>query len=142
MHIIGRKKCIGPKQVGPPCFKSAWVLSAAAMVLVGSAARAGCARGAEAFAKCSSCHSMQPGQHLMGPSLALLSGRKAGSVEGFAFSAAMRGSDVVWNEQTLERFIEDPRGMIPGTAMPFRGLKDAAERQALVCYLLQQPQSR
>jgi cytochrome c len=74
----------------------------------------------------------------MGPSLAGLRDRKAGSVEGFAFSAALRASSVAWNAETLDRFIEDPQGTMRGTAMPFRGIKDATERAALVCYLLEQ----
>jgi len=94
--------------------------------------------GAEAFTKCSACHSLQPGQHLMGPSLAKLRDRKAGRVDGFVFSTILRTSDVVWNEETLNRFIEDPQRAMPGTAMPFRGLKNTSERAALVCYLLEQ----
>jgi len=74
----------------------------------------------------------------MEPSLARLRDRKTENVEGFVFSAALRTSDVVWNEHTLQRFIEDRQAMIRGTAMPFRGLKDATERAALVCYLSEQ----
>ena len=74
----------------------------------------------------------------MGPSLARLRGRKAGSVEGFVFSMALRNSDVLWSEETLNRFIEDPQNTMRGTVMPFRGIKDPTERAALVCYLLEQ----
>jgi cytochrome c len=119
--------------------KSSWMLIAAALAASTGYADCDRVRGAEAFTKCSACHSLQPGQHLMGPSLAKLRERKAGTVEGFAFSPALRTSDMIWNEETLSRFIEDPQNTVRGTAMPFRGIKDANERAALVCYLLEQP---
>jgi cytochrome c2 len=119
---------------------SCCLLLAAAAVAVSQTSYADCdrARGAEAFTKCSACHSLQPGQHLMGPSLAKLRDRKVGSLAGFVFSMALRNSDVVWTEETLNRFIEDPQNTIRGNVMPFRGIKDSAERVALVCYLLEQ----
>lgn len=121
-------------------YKSCWLLIPAAALAVSQTSYAGCdrARGAEAFTKCSACHSLQPGQHLMGPSLAKLRDRKAGGVEGYVFSMALRNSDVVWTEETLNRFIEDPQNTMRGTTMPFRGIKDPTERAALVCYLFEQ----
>jgi cytochrome c len=92
--------------------------------------------GEQAFAKCTACHSLQAGQQMMGPSLNGLRGRRAGSLEGFNFSSALRASGLVWNEVTLDAFLANPQSFVQGTVMPFGGLKDASERGALVCYLL------
>jgi cytochrome c len=85
--------------------------------------------GEQAFAKCTACHSLQA-------SLNGLRGRRAGSLEGFNFSSALRASGLVWNEVTLDAFLANPQSFVQGTVMPFGGLKDASERGALVCYLL------
>lgn len=73
---------------------------------------------------------------MMGPSLHGLNGRRAGGVDGFAYSSALRGSEVVWNDATLDAFLKSPQAFLPGTAMPFGGIQNAEERAALVCYLL------
>jgi cytochrome c len=94
------------------------------------------ALGEQVFTKCIACHSLQAGQHMMGPSLHGLSGRRAGTVDGFSFSPALRDSGIVWNEVTLDSFIQSPQTSVPGTVMPFGGIKSATDRGALVCYLL------
>ncbi len=73
---------------------------------------------------------------MMGPSLAGLSGRKAGSVEGFAYSPALEESEVVWSQETLSAFLENPIQYIPGNLMPFGGLRKQEQREALIEYLL------
>jgi cytochrome c len=95
------------------------------------------AEGKKQFAKCAACHSMAPGVHLMGPSLAGLNGREAGSVEGFAFSPAMQDSGLVWGRDSLSQFLAAPADAIPGNLMPFGGLRKAEQRDALVTYLLE-----
>jgi cytochrome c len=92
--------------------------------------------GEQVFAKCTACHSLQAGQHMTGPSLHGLRGRRAGTVEGFSFSPALRDSGIVWGEATLDSFLQSPQTFIPGTVMPFGGIKSATDRAALVCYLL------
>ena len=94
------------------------------------------ALGEQAFAKCAACHSLQQGQQLMGPSLDHLRDRRAGSIEGFNFSSALRASGLIWNAETLDAFLRSPQSFVRGTVMPFGGLKDATERGALVCYLM------
>jgi len=88
-----------------------------------------------AFNQCKSCHSVKPGDHGIGPSLAGIFGTKAGDIEGFEFSSAMKESGLVWDEATLDTFLLDPRGTIPGTKMSFAGLKDDAKRQEVIAYL-------
>jgi cytochrome c len=91
----------------------------------------------QAFDKCLVCHSLNEQQHgAAGPSLYRLGGRKAGTVEGFKFSKALRTSDVIWNEITLDAFLKDPQKSIPRNVMPFAGLKNEEERKALICFLL------
>lgn len=72
----------------------------------------------------------------MGPSLASLEGRKAGSVDGFLFSAAMESSDIVWDQDSLSAFLANPSEFMPGMVMPFGGLRDETQRNALVEFLL------
>ncbi|MNY65674.1 Cytochrome c-552 [compost metagenome] len=62
-------------------------------------------------------------------------GRKIGSAEGFAYSAAMSGSAGSWSAERLDAFLTSPATALPGTAMPFSGLKKAEDRQSLIIYL-------
>ncbi len=109
-----------------------------ATILVASAgAQADCdsGMGKKVFNKCVACHSMEPDQHMMGPSLHGLMGRKVGTVEGFVYSPAMEEADFTWNEETLSAFLEAPMQYLPGTTMPFGGLKKQEQREALNCYI-------
>ncbi len=85
---------------------------------------------------CRTCHTMKAGDNRQGPSLAGIVGRKAGSVEGYAFSASMKQSGVVWDEATLDQFITDPEKVVSGTTMkPYGGITDAAVRKAIIEFL-------
>ncbi|MPZ10508.1 MAG: c-type cytochrome [Kiloniellaceae bacterium] len=66
-------------------------------------------------ARCAACHSLEPGQSRIGPALAGLAGRTAGIVEGARYSSALRDSGLVWNAETLEAFLANPREAVPGT---------------------------
>jgi cytochrome c2 len=109
------------------------------LTLVGAAgARAGdVENGKVVFEKCTACHSLEAGHDEEGPSLAGIFGRKAASVKGYRYSAAMKRSDVVWADDTLDAFIQDPQAFIAGNRMPFDGLKDKGERDDLLAYLKQ-----
>lgn len=92
--------------------------------------------GARAFGPCAACHSLEPGRHMTGPSLARLWDRKAGAVEGFArYSPALKSADVVWNEETLNAWLADPKALVPGNTMTFPGIKDAKARAGLIAFL-------
>lgn len=94
------------------------------------------ARGAVAFRQCAACHSLEPGSHLTGPSLAQILGRRAGTGEGFPrYSDALKKSGIVWNEKTLDGFLNSPQRSIPGNLMPFPGIQDKQQRADLVAYL-------
>ncbi|HLG89319.1 MAG TPA: cytochrome c family protein [Alphaproteobacteria bacterium] len=84
---------------------------------------------------CALCHSIEPGQNLVGPSLAGVVGRKAGQVEGFPYSDANRKSGLTWDPQTLNTYLTSPRGLVPGTKMSFPGLKNPDDRAAIIAFL-------
>jgi cytochrome c len=113
------------------------VLACALLLVSSSALAAGDAkRGAQVFRQCMACHSTEPGEHMTGPSLAHVWGRKAGTVEGFArYSDAMKHADVTWNEAALDKWLADPERFIPGTSMTFPGLKQPRDREDVAAYL-------
>ena len=88
------------------------------------------------FAQCAACHSVQPGKNGVGPSLAGVAGRKAGTAPGYAYSEALRASGLSWNAATLDRWLTGPRKLVPGTKMPFPGIPDAPRRKQVVAYLM------
>ena len=104
-------------------------------ILIFSIANAGDpVKGKKVFMKCVACHSLQEGKNKMGPPLNNLLGRKAGSVEGYKYSKAMKNSGVVWNEESLDKFLTKPRKFIPKTKMSFRGIKKKSLRDDLISF--------
>jgi len=106
--------------------------------LVGLEARAAGdpARGAKVFQACTACHSVEPGEHMTGPSLARISSRTAGAVEGFLrYSDAMKKSNVVWNDANLDKWLANPQRFLSGTSMTFAGIQEAKDRQDVIAYL-------
>jgi cytochrome c len=83
---------------------------------------------------CASCHSLEAGQNRTGPSLAAVNGRAAGSVERARYSPALRDSTVVWNAETLDRFLASPCQFLPGTTMTM-SVTNEGQRRALVDFL-------
>jgi len=96
-------------------------------------------RGADFFAQgCGACHSVLPDKNMTGPSLAGVVGRKAGSLPSFPrYSSALKSSDVVWGDNTLDAWLTNPQGFIPGNRMVFPGLEDAQARADLIAFLKQ-----
>jgi nitrite reductase (NO-forming) len=87
------------------------------------------------FRKCQACHFVEPGKNMLGPSLAGIIGRKAGTEAGFNYSPAMKSADIVWNLQTLDQYLTDPAKVVPGNKMPFPGLKTDHDRADVIAYL-------
>ncbi|MFT4506316.1 c-type cytochrome [Caballeronia sp. 15711] len=99
-------------------------------------ADANTSRGVAVFSSnCAVCHSAAPSENRIGPSLSGVIGRKAGTYHGFNYSQAMTKSGVVWNAETLTRFLRDPQITVPQTRMAFPGVSDDADRAALIEYL-------
>jgi cytochrome c2 len=92
--------------------------------------------GEKQFSKCATCHSLEVDKHMAGPSLAGLEDRTAGSQPGFIYSFALEESSIVWTQETLSLFLEDPQRIVPGNVMAFGGLRKAEQREALIVYLL------
>ena len=85
---------------------------------------------------CRTCHVADEGDHRLGPSLHGIVGREAGSSSGARYSSAMRNSDVVWDEEALDRFLENPDAVVPGHNMkPFGGVSSTEERAKIIAYL-------
>lgn len=94
------------------------------------------ARGAKLFKRCQSCHSLeQEGRHKVGPNLWAIYGAKPGTKEGFKYSAAMTAMDIVWNDETLSGYLENPRKFLPGGKMSYAGLRKPEDRAAILAFL-------
>src|SRR5689334_20977422 len=108
----------------------------ATAVLALQANAADLAAGKSVFnANCSICHSVQPGKNMVGPSLFGIMGRKTGSVPGFHYSPANQNANITWDPATLDKYLQSPRSVIPGTIMTYAGVKDDTKRSDLVAYL-------
>jgi cytochrome c len=110
----------------------------AATLLAGSpgwAADGDPGRGEEIYQRCMACHALA--QNRVGPRHCGLFGRKAGSVPNYQYSAAMKKHGVTWDDETLDRFLENPLKTVPGTKMGYAGVKDEQERADLIAYLKQ-----
>lgn len=119
-----------------------WLAGATLAIAAGAAAgspargaRLDTVRGEALYARCLACHALAYDR--TGPRHCGLFGRKAGTVPGFAYSEAMKRSNIVWNSQTLDMFLKEPTRAVPGTSMGYDGVKDAGERAALIAYLRQ-----
>ena len=85
--------------------------------------------GEKVFKKCKACHVADAEKHKTGPHLVNIMGRAAGSVDGYKkYSKAMKSSDIVWNEETLDGYLEKPKAYVKGTRMVFAGLGKEADR--------------
>jgi cytochrome c len=107
------------------------------MILNGAAMAAGDPQAGESVfkKKCAVCHTTVPGQNKIGPSLHGVVGHHSAAAPNFAYSEAMKKADKTWDAATLETYLENPRGVVPGTKMIFPGLKDEKERQDVIAYL-------
>jgi len=126
--------------------QKAWARGGAALVVAAllalpatpASAEGDAAKGEKVFKKCKACHVVDKEQNRVGPHLVGLFGRKAASVEGYKYSKAMKAKGeegLVWNEETLAKYLEKPKKMVPGTKMAFPGLKKEKDRANIIAYL-------
>jgi len=93
-------------------------------------------KGERIFQQCKACHTADKGgKNGVGPKLSGVFGSKAGAVEGFNYSEAMKNAGVVWDEATLGEYIKDPKTRIPGNKMVFVGLKRQEQIDDVIAYL-------
>lgn len=85
---------------------------------------------------CRTCHTVKEGDNRLGPTLYNIVGRKAGTIEGFAYSPSLENAGFVWDEETLDAFIANPEATVPGNNMkPYAGMTDAEDRKKIIAYL-------
>ena len=112
---------------------------AIALLVVVSEGAASPQDGPRLFQRCYACHSLDPAErNLSGPTLRGIFGRRAGTVDGFDYSQAIREAGrrgLVWSEGTLDRFLEDPDALVPGVRMGGVRLRDPGERRTLIQWL-------
>jgi cytochrome c len=115
------------------------VLSTTVLIAsLGAAHAQDAAAGEKVFAQCRACHQIgENAKNAVGPVLNGVIGRPAGSVEGYSYSAANKGSGLTWDEATFRDYIKDPRAKVPGTKMVFAGVKDEKRVSDLLAYLKQ-----
>jgi cytochrome c len=123
----------------PTSYDFAWRLLTGLLIVatIGPAQAAGDPEaGRQVFRVCAACHTLEPGVHRTGPSLAGVFGRKAGAAAGFhRYSDALRSADLVWREDTLNAFLADPQGFLPGNRMTFPGLEEQTARADVIAFL-------
>ena len=96
------------------------------------------AAGEQAFRKCAPCHSIGPdAKNKVGPELNGLNGRHSGSAPNYNYSEANKKSGITWDKENFEKYIRNPRAMIPGTKMIFPGISNAKEIDNLWAYVSQ-----
>ena len=95
--------------------------------------------GAEVFKKCRACHDVGPdAKNKVGPLLNGIVGRKVGTIEGYAYSDANKATGakgVVWTEEVMFKYLENPLTFMPGTKMAFAGISNASQAVDIVAYL-------
>src|SRR5262249_13090703 len=95
-------------------------------------------RGQRVYGACVACHSLEPDRNITGPSLSGLWNRRSGSLPSFPrYSPALKESNVVWTDSTLDEWIKDPQHLIPGNQMTFAGIKNSSQRADLLAFLKQ-----
>ena len=108
-------------------------LASSASVAAAVGVNGDAARGEQLYTRCLACHALAHDR--VGPRHCGLLGRRAGSVPGFEYSAAMKKSGIVWTAKTLDRFLADPPHRVTGTTMTYAGVADPKERADLIAYL-------
>jgi len=110
------------------------ITAAALLAAAGPGLAADQARGQELYAQCVACHSID-GENGVGPTLKGVLGRRAGSLQDFRYSPAMRRATLVWDAGNLARFMEDPQAVVRGNRMPFGGVEAAQDRADIAAWL-------
>jgi cytochrome c len=116
--------------------RAAYAMAVAVLLAVGHSAPSFAAgdpdHGAKVYHECMLCHSLD--KNGIGPSHRDVFGRRAGSVPDYSYSAALKGSHIVWGESTLDRWLTNPQALVPGTKMMF-SVDNAQDRADVIAFL-------
>jgi cytochrome c len=94
------------------------------------------ARGQKLFEECAACHAVERGaQQGVGPDLHGVFGRKAGALDDFRYSPALKRSGITWTAQALDAYVADPQKAVPQNRMPYAGMPEARDRADLIGYM-------
>ena len=112
-------------------------ISVALILSAGAAVAQSAERGERTFnQQCKACHTVEKGAASpLGPNLFGVVGRKAASLEGYAYSEAMKKSGITWDDAALGEYLKDPKAKVPEGKMAFAGLKQAAQLGDVIAYL-------
>ena len=121
-------------RVADRVFATTTILLLFTLFVSGASAAGDPVKGQQVFAKCAACHAKDASSR-MGPGLLGIVGRHAGAVQGYHYSRAMKGANIVWDDKSLDTFIAAPQKSVPGTIMPFSGIPDQQQRSDLIAYL-------
>jgi len=95
-------------------------------------------KGQKLFEECRACHTLEKGaKDSVGPDLHGVFGRKAGSVDDFRYSPAMKRSGITWTPEALDAYVADPQKAVPQNRMPYAGMPEARNRADLIAYMQQ-----
>lgn len=112
-------------------------LAASLWLPTSNAQAADAAAGETVFKRfCTACHiATAEGRRGVGPTLFGVVGRKSGSVDGFRYSNANKSADITWTPEILDKYLTNPKDVVPGTIMTFAGVKNDTDRANLIAYL-------
>jgi len=115
---------------------AAFGVMACSNALAQTAAPHGIQEGEALFKRtCAICHTSEAGKNKIGPSLFGVVGRVSGTAAAFNYSTAMKNAHITWTTENLDKYLNDPRGVVPGNKMAFAGVKNADQRKDIIEYL-------
>jgi cytochrome c len=117
--------------------KHTLIVLVAGGALAAGAAQADVKRGEKLFEECRACHVVERGASGVGPSLYGVMGRRAGVLDDFRYSPALKKSGITWSKQTLDAYVLDPQKAVPSNRMPYAGMPEARDRADLIDYIQQ-----
>jgi cytochrome c len=111
------------------------LLTAVSLAAVNAAPQGDPLRGKGLYQACASCHSLD--ENDLGPRHRGVVGRRAGSLQDYSYSAALKDSGLTWDEVTLDRWLTNPSALVPGTKMFFK-IDDAQSRADIIAFFKEQ----
>jgi len=91
--------------------------------------------GQKLFEECRACHALERGVQGVGPDLHGVFGRKAGALDDFRYSPAIKRSGITWTPKTMDAYVADPQKAVPQNRMPYAGMPEARDRTDLITFM-------